>query len=1006
MIKQLLQKVFGSKNERELSRLWPIVHRINELEKDLFSLSDEALSNKTFEFKKRLNEGESLDDLLPEAFAVVKHVCRRFKENGKVIIVRGHPVVWDMVPFDVQLLGGIVLHMGKIAEMATGEGKTLVATLPVYLNALLGQGVHVVTVNDYLAARDSEWMGEIYRFLNLTVGCLQQGQSYEERRAQYACDVTYGTNSEFGFDYLRDNSIVTQKEEKVQRGHFYAIIDEVDSILIDEARTPLIISGPATVGATQEYSRYKPQVSRLVQQQVIECARMAEEVQGLLKDKAANKEKIGRLLFKIKLGMPRNKQLMKFLEDPEIRRYMDDAELSLYQDSRRTELYAIKEELLFSIDEKNNEVDISERGRKFLNPTDPDYFAPPDLAALFDQLDKNPGLDIQQKEKIRLQAQQKYEEATERIHCVSQLLRAYCLYEKDVHYVIQDNKVVIVDEFTGRLMPGRRWSEGLHQAIEAKEGVQIDRETQTLATITIQNYFRLYKKLAGMTGTAETEANEFHDIYKLDVVVIPTNKPCRRIDYEDTIFKTRRAKYQNIVQKIKELHAKGQPVLVGTISVEASELLSRMLKRENIPHNVLNAKHHQQEAEIIARAGLRGAVTIATNMAGRGTDIKLGEGVAELGGLYVLGTERHEARRIDLQLRGRCARQGDPGISKFYISLEDDLMRNFGDSRKIASLLTSMGMKEDEELEHPWLTKAVAAAQKRVEQRNYMIRKHTLQYDDVLNLQREVVYGYRNEILETDNPREEIFSAVQEVIEKEVKNRISSGERPDFVGLAHWVNQMFPVVVRPEEIEKLGTEKELSDYLLDKVRKAYELKIKFEKSDELISLERYIVLSAIDKLWQEHLYSMDGLRGSIGLRAYGQKDPLIEYKQEAYLLFEDLMDRIKKEIVHNLFRSASSVVAFEQFLSSLTRSEHTDQLPAAVSPVAHEEEEEGGEEKKAAKVSLPIRRAGPKMGRNDPCPLDPRKKFKNCCGAQGAKCCLKIAMEYPYSEEGHREAKK
>ncbi|WP_048810242.1 preprotein translocase subunit SecA [Candidatus Methylacidiphilum infernorum] len=1006
MIKQLLQKVFGSKNERELSRLWPIVQKINELEKELFSLSDDDLAQKTFEFKKRIADGESLDSLLPEAFAVVKHVCRRFKQRAKVVIVRGHPVVWDMVPFDVQLLGGIVLHMGKIAEMATGEGKTLVATLPVYLNALLGKGVHVVTVNDYLAARDSEWMGEIYRFLNLSVGCLQQGQSYEERRAQYACDVTYGTNSEFGFDYLRDNSIVTQKEEKVQRGHFYAIIDEVDSILIDEARTPLIISGPATVATNQQYERYKPLVNRLVQQQVIECARMAEEIQGLLKDKTSNKDKIGRLLFKIKLGMPRNKQLMKLLEDPEIRRFMDDAELSLYQDSRRTELYALKEELLFSIDEKNNEVDISERGRKFLNPTDPDYFAPPDLVALFDELERNPELGIHEKEKIRLEAQQKYEEATERIHCVSQLLRAYCLYEKDVHYVVQDNKVVIVDEFTGRLMPGRRWSEGLHQAIESKEGVHIDRETQTLATITIQNYFRLYEKLAGMTGTAETEANEFHDIYKLDVVVIPTNKPCRRIDYEDTIFKTRRAKYQNIVQKIKELHAKGQPVLVGTISVEASELLSRMLKRENIPHNVLNAKHHQQEAEIIARAGLRGAVTIATNMAGRGTDIKLGEGVADLGGLFVLGTERHEARRIDLQLRGRCARQGDPGVSKFYISLEDDLMRNFGDSRKIASLLTKMGMKEDEELEHPWLTKAVATAQKRVEQRNYMIRKHTLQYDDVLNLQREVVYGYRNEVLETDNPREEIFAAVQEVIEKEVKNRLSLGENPDYPGLVHWVNQLFPVALKQEELEKNGSIEGIARFILQKVKNAYELKIKFENPEELVSLERYIVLSAIDKLWQEHLYSMDGLRASIGLRAYGQKDPLIEYKQEAYSLFEDLMDRIKKEIAHNVFRSASSVMAFEQFLSSLNRNEQlAQQLPAVQSQVPEEDGKED-HEKKSTKVSLPVRRSGPKMGRNDPCPLDPRKKFKNCCGAQGAKCCLKIAMDFPYPEEGHKGAKK
>ncbi|VVM05346.1 hypothetical protein MAMT_00602 [Methylacidimicrobium tartarophylax] len=991
MFKKILEMLFGSKDRREVARIWPRVGEINRFEEQLRSLSDEELQQKTVEFRKRIAAGEALDRLLPEAFAVVKNACRRFAEARRIIQVRGHSLPWEMIPFDVQLIGGVVLHQGKIAEMSTGEGKTLVATLPVYLNALTGKGVHVVTVNDYLAARDSEWMGEIYRFLGLTVGCLQQGQSFEERRQQYACDIVYGTNSEFGFDYLRDNSVVTSRDEKVQRGHSYAIIDEVDSILIDEARTPLIISGPATVASTGEYERYRGPVTRLVQQQLIECARLAEEAQKALAE-GRPREEIGRILFKTKLGMPRNKQLLKLLEEGEARRMMEDAELALYQDSRRIELYQIKEELLFAIDEKNHEADLSERGRKFLSPDDPDYFAPPDLAVLFDEIGKDTALSGEEKEKKRQEAQKRYEEASERIHTIAQLLRGYCLYEKDVHYVVQDNKVVIVDEYTGRLMPGRRWSDGLHQAIEAKEGVQIDRETQTLATITIQNYFRLYAKLAGMTGTAATEANELHDIYKLDVVAIPTNRPCVRKDVDDSIFKTRRAKYHAIVEKIRELHAKGEPVLVGTISVESSELLSRMLKREGIPHSVLNAKFHQQEAEIVARAGLRGMVTIATNMAGRGTDIKLGEGVNDVGGLFVLGTERHEARRIDLQLRGRCARQGDPGMSKFFISLEDDLMRNFGDSRRIAGLLTRLGMKEDEELEHPWLTKAVATAQKRVEQRNYGIRKHTLQYDDVMNLQREVIYTFRDQILEAEDPRKELFDVLDEVVREEAQARLQGGEG-EIEGLLGWVNTNFPVGMHKEDLGD-GEPEAAAEKILSRVRQAYELKVKYEEPASLQELERITALSAIDRLWQEHLYAMDGLRGGIGLRAYGQKDPLIEYKQEAYALFQDLMGRIKREIVQNLFRSASSVLAFERFLSSLPQQLVRPELSngdAAVAPetkLAGEEAERGSHDHSI----MPISRTGPKMGRNDPCPLDPTKKFKNCCGALGEKTCIKVSL--------------
>ncbi|CAF0703675.1 preprotein translocase subunit SecA [Candidatus Methylacidithermus pantelleriae] len=1000
MLQWVLTKLVGSKNERELRRLWPIVEKINQWELSYRKLSDKELAAKTDEFRARLQSGQSLDDLLPEAFAAVKNVCWRFTQNRKLIRVRGHDLVWDMVPFDVQLLGAIVLHMGKIAEMATGEGKTLVAVMPAYLNALTGRGVHIVTVNDYLAARDSEWMGEIYRFLGMSVGCLQQGQTPEERRQQYLCDVCYGTNSEFGFDYLRDNSVAIRAEEQVQRGHYYAIVDEVDSILIDEARTPLIISGPATVASSEQYQRYKEPVARLVREQAIECARLAERAQKLLSE-GGPREEIGRLLFKIKLAMPRNRQLLRMLEDGEVRRMMEDAELALYQDSRRIELFQLKEELLFAIDEKNNEADLTERGRRFLSPGDPDSFVPPDLVVAFHDIDSDTNLSPEQKEKRRKEVQRRYDEVTERIHAISQLLKAYCLFEKDVHYVVQDNKVIIVDEFTGRLMPGRRWSDGLHQAVEAKEGVQIDRETQTLATVTIQNYFRLYEKLAGMTGTAATEANEFHDIYKLDVVTIPTNKPVRRTDLDDSIFKTRRAKYNAIVQKIKELYSRGQPVLVGTISVEASELLSRMLKREGIPHSVLNAKYHQQEAEIIARAGQRGAVTIATNMAGRGTDIKLGPGVAELGGLFVLGTERHEARRIDYQLRGRCARQGDPGVSKFFISLEDDLMRNFGDSRKIASLLTRLGMKEDEELEHPWLTKAVETAQKRVEQRNYMIRKHTLQYDDVLNLQRQVVYSYRNEVLHSDNPREEIFEVVEEVVREEATKRLES-EEPDVEGFLSWVNLHFPLAVKPGDFPWAENADRSAEECLRRIREAYELKIKFEDPGEVKEMERYIVLSAIDRLWQEHLYAMDGLRGGIGLRAYGQRDPLVEYKQEAFAMFQELMGQLKREIVHNLFRSASSLLAFEQFLAALPQKlvkEDVRQLgletPVLEAPGQLHEPQGDGEE--IPEVVLPIRRAGPKMGRNDPCPLDPTKKFKHCCGALGEKTCIKVVLGPEYA---------
>ncbi len=1022
MIQWFVKKVLGTRNQREIKRLVPLIAKINAFEAEYQGLMDEQLIAKTTQFKERFGKGETLDELLPEAFAVVKNACRRLTERKHQAIVRGQPVTWEMIPFDVQLIGGMVLHSGRIAEMATGEGKTLVATFPAYLNALSGRGVHVVTVNDYLAARDSEWMGEVYRFLNLTVGCIQNGQTPDIRRQQYQCDITYGTNAEMGFDYLRDNGMATTRAEQVQRGHIYAIVDEVDSILIDEARTPLIIAGPATVSSHQ-YDKFKGTIERLVQAQSLESNRWVADAKKHLEE--GKIEEAGRLMFKVKSSTPNNKQLLKLMEEPSQRRAMDDAELMLYQDPRKTELYALKEEAFFSIDPKTNESDLSERGRTFLNPNDPDMFVLPDLITRFHDIDSDPTTSKDDKQRLKAEEQKKYDEASERIHNISQLLRAYCVYEKDVQYVVQDNKVVIVDENTGRTMPGRRWSDGLHQAIEAKEGVQIDRETQTLATITIQNYFRLYHKLSGMTGTAETEANEFHDIYKLDVIVIPTNRPIARVDLDDSIYKTRREKYNAIVKEIKAAHAKGQPILVGTISVESSELLSRMLKREGIIHNVLNAKFVQQEAEIVAGAGQRGAVTIATNMAGRGTDIKLGPGVklieglyianaknrvveavgpdAKIGegehitsGLYVIGTERHESRRIDRQLRGRCARQGDPGVSRFFASFEDDLMRNFADSRRLSSLMTKLGMKDDEELQHPWLNRSVESAQRRVEERNYVRRKHVLQYDDVMNQQRTVIYTWRNDILVTETPRDEIFEVIEEVVGGEAEARLVGAEA-DPEGFVTWLNSTFPIAASASDFDFTAGPDAALKVTMQKVRDAYEIKIKFEDPNALQSLERFTLLGSIDRLWQEHLYAIDSLRQSINLRQIGQKDPVVEYKREAFSMFSDLMGRIKLEVAASLFRTSASITAFESFLRNLPHKLIHEtpvsglSAPTDVQSLAAPTSEPAAPAQAPAEPverQLPIRHTGPQLARNDVCPHGTGKKFKNCCGADGkTKVC-------------------
>ncbi|MEI6034893.1 MAG: preprotein translocase subunit SecA [Verrucomicrobiae bacterium] len=988
MLNWIIKKIIGSKNQREIRRLQPVVRKINELEAGLERVPDDGLRAKTLEWKDRLSTirgseelALELEAILPEAFAVVKAAARRLQ--GREITVCDQPLAWNMIHFDVQLIGGIILHRGRISEMATGEGKTLVATLAVYLNALSGRGVHVITVNDYLAKRDAEWMGQLYTFLGLTVGVIQNDQPPELRRAQYQCDITYGTNSEFGFDYLRDNGMATSREQQVQRGHYFAIVDEVDSILIDEARTPLIISGPATV-STHQYDRFKPLIEQLVRKQTMLCNRLATDAKVILE--AGRREEAGRMLFKLKLGQPRNKALLRMMEDPETRKVMDKAELEFYKDTDgKAALVDLKEELFFTIEERQHDADLTEQGRDYLNPDDPNAFVLPDLLTEFADIENDPALDAAGKAHKKGERQQHCDAQAERIHNITQLLKAYCLYDKDVEYVVEENKVLIVDTFTGRKMPGRRWSDGLHQAVEAKEGVQIDRETQTLATITIQNYFRLYEKLAGMTGTAETEVHEFHDIYRLDMNVIPTNRKVARLDENDRIYKTRREKYHAVIEAIREAHGRGQPVLVGTASVESSELLSRMLKLQKIPHTVLNAKYHMQEAEIVARAGLCGAVTISTNMAGRGTDIKLGEGVSALGGLYVIGTERHESRRIDRQLRGRCARQGDPGRSRFYVSFEDDLMRNFGASDRMTKIMETFGLKEGEELEHPWLNRSVETAQKRVEQRNYLMRRRTLEFDDVMNQQREVVYGYRNEVMDSENTRTLIHEVITEVVPKKVAEFLDAleGEEPDPDGLLQWINSTFPLGLGREKaaLDTRSVE-ENGKFLTETIRDAYERKAALENPDALRGLERYILLNAVDRLWQEHLYAMDGLREAVYLRAFGQKDPLVEYKNDAYAMFVELMDNIKAEVLSNLFRSTTNLQAFEQLLSSLPQSLlRTD--PAArvrTSLPAEADATQADMLPAAPKFELPIKRELPKVGRNDPCPCGSGKKFKSCCG--------------------------
>jgi len=959
MIAKILKLFAGSHYKKFYKKARPIVAKINELEKQYQSLSDEQLQAKTPEFKQRLANGETLDQILPEAFAVVKNAARRL--CGKKIIVCDHEIEWQMVHYDVQLIGGIALHQNMIAEMATGEGKTLVATLPLYLNALTGKGCHLVTVNEYLARRDSEWMGYLYNFLGLSVSWIYNMQDMQEKSQAYKADITYGTASEFGFDYLRDNGMASSAEAQVQRPHYYCIVDEVDSILIDEARTPLIISGPVQEEREAPYNQLKPLIEKVVKLQNHFCNRLINDVREAKELNKVDEAAIIKM-WQVKMGAPKNRMLRQLMEDADLRKRLDKMDMEMAADFRKEDRFKFKEELYYVIDEKQHSSDLTERGRNAVHPENPDAFVLPDLPTIFIDIDADKSLSPQEKQQKKLAAEEQFIALSEDIHCISQLLRAYSIYEKDIEYVVQDGKVHIVDPNTGRIMYGRRWSEGLHQAVEAKEGVAIEKETKTYATITIQNYFRLYEKLAGMTGTAETEAQEFHDIYGLNVMAIPTNVACQRVDKNDVIYKTRREKFNAAIDEIVAANGRGQPVLVGTASVEASEVLSSMLKRKGIEHTVLNAKLHQQEAEIVAQAGQRGAVTIATNMAGRGTDIKLGEGVNELGGLYVLGTERHESRRIDRQLRGRCARQGDNGLSKFLVSLEDDLLRIFG-SGPLARILNNT-FQEGAPLDHPLLNRSIERAQKTVEGQNYSMRKRLLQFDDVLNKQREIIYGLRNECMHSDTPRKLVFDFIIDELDERISNIMPADGNPEpeaLQELCSWVTSRIPMAVIPEQLEGKDAE-DMRNVIMHELEEVYKVREEVENPDALKAIERFVVLHALDKNWQDHLTEMEDLRRSIGLRGYGQKDPLNEYKSEAFKFFEALMGKIRNDVMLGLFRSASSIEVLQAMLEKLDIQSTTSSSQSKQEqnlPKLEEQPVKAEQELKIPEIQLP------KIGRND-----------------------------------------
>jgi preprotein translocase subunit SecA len=1093
------KKLFGDKASRDNKALQPILQKTLQAYDEIVKLDIDSIRHKTVEFKEyiknktasevaQINElkarvdanpdmdpdekekiytevdkiekrelekiEEALNEILPQAFAVVKAASKYFCEHETVEVTAtdldrelaakyehvtiegdkayfknswmagGNMVTWDMVHYDCQIIGGIVLHQGKIAEMATGEGKTLVATLPVYLNALAGKGVHVVTVNDYLAKRDSEWMGAMYEFLGLTVDCIDKHEpNSAARRRAYLCDITYGTNNEFGFDYLRDN-MTGNPEELVQRKHHYAIVDEVDSVLIDDARTPLIISGPTPRGDLQEFDQLKPDVVRLYDNQKRLVTTILAEAKSILTNPTASEEekKHGAdQLFRAYRGLPKNNALIKFLSEEGMKTLMQKTE-GFYMQNRGENMHIIDDELYFVIDEKLNTVDLTEKGIDALCSAynNPDFFVMPDVGAEIAELEHQ---NLSNDEKVLRKAElmRNFSEKSERLHTVRQLLKAYTLFEKDKDYIIQENKVKIVDEQTGRVMEGRRWSDGLHQAVEAKENVKVEAATQTYATITLQNYFRMYHKLAGMTGTAETEAGEFWDIYKLDVVVIPTNKPIARIDQEDMIYKTKREKYNAVIEEIQSLVKQGRPVLVGTTSVEISELLSRMLTRKGIPHNVLNAKLHFKEAQIVREAGQAGTVTIATNMAGRGTDIKLGPGVKEAGGLAIIGTERHESRRVDRQLRGRSGRQGDPGSSQFYVSLEDDLMRMFG-SERIAPLMDRMGLKEGEVIQHPMITKQIEKAQKKVEENHFGVRKHLLEYDDVMNSQRTVIYSKRHHALFGERLSIDINNMMYDLGEKLL---LDARDVKDFEGLKMSLLSTMGIDVpfTEEEFDRSKSDvlaqkifdsalehyREKSRIIGEKtmpvIKNVYERETHFENiaipitdgrhamnvivnlkkavengaREVTLCIEKSITLGLIDNAWKEHLRELDDLKESVQNATYEQKDPLVIYKLESFNLFSAMIEKINEEVISFLMRADIPVQDADNVREhrargidrSKIREQRNDLLSQAHSNTQQRE------------VTQPIR-VEKKVGRNDPCPCGSGKKYKNCHGRMEA----------------------
>lgn len=989
-----------------------------------------------------------LDELLPVAFAIVKETARRFKENEELVVTArqydkdlaakresiivkgdkahwknrwiagGNEIVWDMVHYDVQLFGGVALHKGKIAEMATGEGKTVVATLPVFLNALAGRGVHIVTVNDYLSKRDSEWMGPIYEFHGLTVDCIDKHQpNSAERRKAYMADITFGTNNEFGFDYLRDNMAINP-EDLVQRKHHYAIVDEVDSVLIDDARTPLIISGPTPRGDNQQFDELKPKVDKLVNAQKRLVTQVLADAKRLISE--GNNEDGGMLLLRAFKGLPKNNALIKFLSEEGNKTLLQKTE-NFYMQNNNKEMPKVTDALYFVIDEKVNSIELTDKGLDLISTSveDASFFILPDVGSKIADLEKS---DKSEKEKLKLKDEllTEFSIKSERVHTMTQLLKAWTLFDKDVEYVVMDNKVKIVDEQTGRILEGRRYSDGLHQAIEAKENVKVEAATQTYATITLQNYFRMYHKLAGMTGTAETEAGELWNIYKLDVVVIPTNKPVIRDDKEDIIYKTKREKYNAVINEILKLNRAGRPVLVGTTSVEISELLSRMLKMKGLKHNVLNAKLHQREAEIVAEAGKPGAITIATNMAGRGTDIKLTEEVKKAGGLAIIGTERHESRRVDRQLRGRSGRQGDPGSSQFFVSLEDELMRLFG-SERIAGIMDKLGLKDGEMIQHPMITKSIERAQKKVEENNFGIRKRLLEYDDVMNSQREVIYKKRKHALLGERLSVDIANSMYDVITSMVGTYAKAG---DFEGFDFDLIRSFsmdsPVPSAEflknsadETVEKVYS-KVLETYkrkvesisqqaypvlkdVYDRMAHAYEnvvvpisdgvkvfqvvtnLKATAESEGRELarSYEKTVVLATIDDSWKEHLREMDELKQSVQNATYEQKDPLLIYKFESYELFQNMINRINKDVVSTLMKGYIPIQDPDQ-VKEAQRRKQIENLKTSRTDTFHSGS--GAPLADRERKTEPIR-VDKKVGRNDPCPCGSKKKYKHCHGA-------------------------